>query len=152
MKLSKEQEQKFQKLGIGSCSELALFTPSSYEDLRLFDKLHPHTMQLIDATVESVYKAPNSLQVTFFAHNFGHSITGVLFRPKPYMLHQFRVGERDCYYGMIECKSGQCTINMPKKVTNIGAITPKYKSPLRSDVMLRLIQTLLTKEICLKRG
>lgn len=152
MKLSKEQEQKFQKLGIGSCSELALFTPSTYEDLRLFDKLYPHTMQLIDATVESVYKAPNSLQVTFFAHNFGHSITGVLFRPKPYMLHQFRVGERDCYYGMIECKSGQCTINMPKKVTNIGAITPKYKSPLRSDVMLRLIQTLLTKENLLEEG
>jgi len=68
------------------------------------------------------------------------------------MLHQFRVGERDCYYGMIECKSGQCTINMPKKVTNIGAITPKYKSPLRSDVMLRLIQTLLTKENLLEEG
>ncbi|MDD2652472.1 MAG: ATP-dependent DNA helicase RecG [Sulfurimonas sp.] len=152
MKLSKEQEQKFQKLGVGSYCELALFIPSSYEDLRLFDKLRPHTMQLIDATVESVYKAPNSLQVTFFAHNFGHSITGVLFRPKPYMLHQFRVGERDCYYGMIECKSGQCTINMPKKVTNIGAITPKYKSPLRSDVMLRLIQTLLTKENLLEEG
>ncbi|MDD5400772.1 MAG: ATP-dependent DNA helicase RecG [Sulfurimonas sp.] len=152
MKLPKEQESKFKKLGIGSYCELALMIPSAYEDLRLHTKLQTHTMQLIDATVESVYKAPNSLQVTFFAHNFGHTITGVIFRPKPYMMHQFRVGERDYYYGMVECKSGQCTISMPKKVTNIGAITPKYKSPLRSDVMLRLIQSSLTKENLISEG
>ncbi|MEK6659541.1 MAG: ATP-dependent DNA helicase RecG, partial [Campylobacterota bacterium] len=152
MKLPKEQESKFKKLGIGSYCELALMIPSAYEDLRLHTKLQTHTMQLIDATVESVYKAPNSLQVTFFAHNFGHTVTGVIFRPKPYMMHQFKVGERDYYYGMVECKSGQCTINMPKKMTNIGAITPKYKSPLRSDVMLRLIQSSITKENLISEG
>jgi len=152
MKLSKEQESKFEKLGVSSYCELALIIPSVYEDLRLHTKLQTHTMQLIDATVELVYKAPNSLQVTFFAHNFGHIITGVIFRPKPYMMHQFKVGERDYYYGMVECKSGQCTISMPKKVTNIGAMTPKYKSPLRSDVMLRLIQSSLTKENLMSEG
>lgn len=152
MKLSKEQEQKFKKLGIESCCELALIVPSAYEDLRLFDKLLPHTMQLIDTTVESVYKGSNSLQITFFAHNFGHRVNGVIFNPKPYMAHQFKVGEREYYYGMVECKNGQCTIGMPKKVTNIGAIMPKYRSPLRGDVMLRLMQTLLTKENLLSEG
>ncbi len=146
MKLTKEQETKFKKLGISSYSELALITPHAYEDYRLQDKLIPHKMQLIDATVESVYRAPNSIQITFFAHNFGHSVTGVLFRPKPYMMHQFRVGDRDCYYGMIECKVGQCTVSMPRKITTIGAITPKYKSALRNDVMGRFISTYLTYE------
>ncbi|OHE06171.1 ATP-dependent DNA helicase RecG [Sulfurimonas sp. RIFOXYB12_FULL_35_9] len=152
MNATKEQTQKFKKLGIASYCELALFVPFAYEDLRLHDKLQTHTMQLIDATVESVYRGANSLQVTFFAHNFGHTITGVLFHPKPYMMHQFKVGERDYYYGMVECKSGQCTMSMPKKVTNIGAITPKYKSPLRSDVMLRFVQSSLTKENLLSEG
>ncbi|MFA5235191.1 MAG: ATP-dependent DNA helicase RecG [Sulfurimonas sp.] len=152
MNITKEQEEKFKKLCINSYCELALLTPSSYEDLRISDKLFPHALQLIDATVESVYRAPNSLQITFFAHNFGHVITGVIFRPKPYMMHQFKVGERDYYYGMIECKMGQCTISMPKKVTNIGAITPKYKSPLRSDVMFRLVQSVLTKENLMAEG
>ncbi|MFA5455926.1 MAG: ATP-dependent DNA helicase RecG [Sulfurimonas sp.] len=152
MNITKEQEEKFKKLGIGSCCELALLIPSSYEDLRISDRLFPHAMGLIDATVESVYRAPNSLQVTFFAHNFGHTITGVLFRPKPYMMHQFKVGERDYYYGMVECKMGQCSISMPKKVTNIGAITPRYKSVLRSDVMLRLTQSSLTKEKLISEG
>lgn len=152
MNITKEQEEKFKKLGISSCCELALLIPSSYEDLRISDKLQTHAVQLIDATVESIYRAPNSLQITFFSHNFGHTVTGVLFRPKPYMMHQFKVGERDYYYGMIECRAGQCTISMPKKVTNIGAITPRYKSVLRNDVMLRLMQSVLTKENLIFEG
>ena len=146
MQLTKKQEEKFSKLNISSFLELSLIIPNTYEDLRLHDKLKEHSLQLIDATVESIFRAPNTIQITFFAHNFGHSITGVLFRPKPYMMHQFKVGDRDYYFGNIECKMGQCTMSMPKKITSIGSITSKYKCSLRSDVMLRFIQANLTQE------
>jgi ATP-dependent DNA helicase RecG len=152
MQLTKEQEAKFKKLGITSISELALLIPHSYEDYRLQDKLIPHAAQLIDATVESVYRAPNTIQVTFFAHNFGHKITGVLFRPKPYMMHQFSVGERNYYYGKIECKGGGCSMSMPKKLSTAGSITPKYKTALRSDVMFRLTRELLTLQNLVDEG
>jgi len=152
MNLTKEQEAKFKKLGINSYAELALMIPHSYEDLRLHDKLQTHSMQLIDATVESVFRAPNSIQVTFFAHNFGHSISGVLFRPKPYMMHQFQVGSRDYYYGMIECKVGHCSMAMPKKMTNVGSVMPKYKTGLRSDAMARFVAKELTRENLLSEG
>jgi len=152
MELTKEQAVKFKKLGIATVGELALMTPHTYEDYRLHDRLNPHTFQLIDATVESVYRAPNSIQITFFVHNFGHQVTGVLFRPKPYMMHQFKVGDRDYYYGMIECKGGSCSMSMPKKVSKIGAITPKYKTALRSDVMFRLTRELLTLENLKEEG
>ncbi|MFK5937991.1 MAG: ATP-dependent DNA helicase RecG [Sulfurimonas sp.] len=150
--MKKEEQVKFDKLGISSFCELALIVPYSYEDYRLNDKLIPHTNQLIDATVESIFRGPNSIQITFFVHNFGHSLTGVLFRPKPYMMHQFTVGSRDCYYGMVECKVGQCSMSMPKKITSIGAITPKYKSALRSDVMLRLVTSLLNIDVLVQEG
>lgn len=146
MKLTKEQEKKFAKLGIHSYTELALLIPHSYEDLRLHDKLQEHKHQLIDATVESVFRAPNTIQITFFVHNFGHTINAVIFRPKPYMMHQFSVGSRDNYYGIIECKQGQCSMSMPKKITTIGTITPKYKCELRTDVMWRFVQKELTVE------
>ena len=152
MNLTKEQETKLSKLGISSWSELSLIIPSSYEDFRLHDKLQIHTNQLIDATVESVFRAPNSIQITFFAHNFGHTITGVLFRPKPYMMHQYKVGERDYYYGMVECKTGNCSMSMPRKITNIGAITPKYKSALRNDVMGRFVAKNLNIEKLMAEG
>jgi len=152
MKLTKEQTTKFSKLGINSYSQLALLIPHSYEDYRPHEKLNPHTHQLIDATVESVFRAPNTIQITFFAHNFGHTISGVLFRPKPYMMHQFSVGSRDNYYGLIECKQGQCSMSMPKKVTTIGSIVPKYKCGLRSDVMWRFVQKELNIEKLLEEG
>ncbi|MEO1953592.1 MAG: ATP-dependent DNA helicase RecG, partial [Campylobacterales bacterium] len=152
MKLAKEIKTKFEKLDINSFSELALIIPSSYEDLTLHSELQVGSPQLIDATVESVFRAKNSIQITFFVHNFAHTLQGVIFRPKPYMMHQFKEGNRDYYYGVVECNNGMCSINMPKKVTTVGSITPKYKCSLRSDAMLRFIQKYLTKESLLNEG
>ncbi|WP_297442976.1 ATP-dependent DNA helicase RecG [Sulfurimonas sp.] len=152
MNLSKDTQAKFKKLGINSYIELALLLPHSYEDLQLHEELLPQKPQLLDATVESVFRAPNSIQITFFAHNLGYTVQGVLFRPKPYMLHQYKVGDRDYYYGMIDCKQGHCSMSMPKKVSKIGKITPKYKTALRTDVMLRLVESVLTKEHLLGEG
>lgn len=146
MNLTKAQEDKFKKLSISSWCELSLFVPHMYEDLRLHDKLETDSLQLIDATVESLYRAQNSIQISFFAHNFGHKVTGVMFRPKTYMSEQFRVGERDFFYGKIECKMGLCNMSMPKKVSSAGSITPKYKTALRTDVMQRFIHNNLTAE------
>lgn len=152
MNLSKEQEDKFKKLNISSFIELSLLVPSTYEDYRINSSLVEHSSQVIDATVESVYRAPNSIQVTFYAHNFGHTIQGVLFRPKPYMMHQFQVGQRDYFYGLCDCKMGKCSITMPKKITQVGSITPKYKSKLRSDVLQRFIQKNLNLDTLLSEG
>ena len=152
MKISRDIEAKYKKLGINSVSELALLIPHSYEDLTLKTQIDYEKPQVIDATVESVYKAPNSLQLTLFAHNLGHTIQAVLFHVKPYLLHQFKVGEREYYYAKIECKQGHCTLVQPKKVTKIGSIIPKYKTALRTDVMQRFVTKELTLEKLLKEG
>ncbi len=152
MKTSKEQEEKCKKLGVNSWSELALIIPHSYEDLRLHENMRVSSAQVIDATIESVQRTPNSLQITFFAHNFGHIVQGVVFRPKPYMLHQYKKGEREYFFGVIECKLGSCTMSMPKKVTNVGCVTPKYKCALRSDVMQKFVQRHLSLEKLTSEG
>jgi ATP-dependent DNA helicase RecG len=152
MNLTKDMQSKFKKLGVSSWCELALNIPHSYEDLTLHSTIKIGKPQLIDATVESVFRAQNTIQITFYAHNLGHTINGVLFRPKPYMMHQFKVGDRDYFYGVIDCKVGNCSMSMPRKTTNIGAIIPKYKSALRADVMLRLIQNNLTLQNLLSEG
>ena len=152
MKLTKDVEEKFQKLGISSFLELSMIIPNSYEDYRLNTTLKEHTHQVIDATVESVFRAPKSIQVTFYAHNLGYSIQGILFHPKPYMLHQFKVGERDYFYGLCDCKMGKCTITMPKKISQVGQITPKYKSKLRSDILYRFIKKYLTLDVMIAEG
>ncbi len=152
MKLDKDTQEKFKKLGISSHLELLMITPHSYEDHRLKTSLVEHTPQVIDATIESVYRAANSIQVTFYAHNLGYNIQGVLFRPKPYMMHQFKVGDRNYYYGMCECKMGKCTIAMPKKISQVGLVTSKYKTKLRNDVMQRLVKKNLSLESLKEEG
>ena len=150
----KEIQEKFFKLRINSFCELALLAPKHYEDYRLHSILTPGSKMLLDVTVRNSRKTPSSFQLDLFAHNLGHAIQGVLFRPKPYMLHQFPVDKRLYLYGQIECKAGQCSIMMPKVVSeaNIGTITPIYKTALRSDVMRRFVSRYLTLDTLLQEG
>lgn len=150
--MKKDVQDKLKKLSITSWSELSLLIPKSFEDYRLYNHLQEHTFMCIDATVQHITKTPNSLQVTFFVHNFGHILMGVLFKPKPYMIHQFKVGSRDYYYGLVECKMGQCTMAMPKKITKPNEVVPKYKTTLRNDVMQRFVKENLTYENLVSEG
>lgn len=144
--------EKFQKLKISNFIELALIVPKSYEDLRLHSNITDQTSILIDATVNTVVRAKNTLQVTFFAHNLDEYLQGVLFHPKPYMMHQFIKNDRGYFYGQLLNRGGAYTISMPKKVTNIGSIVPKYKSSMRSDFLYKFIKEHLNLETLLKEG
>ncbi|SFV60384.1 ATP-dependent DNA helicase RecG [hydrothermal vent metagenome] len=150
----KEIKERFTKLHIDSFCELALIIPKGYEDYRLHSSLKVGSKMLIDATINQSRKSPASLQLDLYAHNLGHSIQGVLFRPKPYMLHQFPLQKRLYLYGQIECKTGHCSILMPKIISeaNIGTITPIYKTPLRLDVMRRFMAKHLTLQALTDEG
>ncbi len=147
-------EEKFKKLGIASVAELSLITPHHCEDHRLHNTLRPKEAMLLDATVISIRRTPASLQLRLYAHNLAHEIDAVIFKPKPYMLHQFQAGIREYLYGNIQCSGGKCSLIMPKKVssTNIGTILPIYKTALRSDVMRKLTKELLTLQNLLREG
>ncbi len=152
MQLDKEDQARFKKLGVTSILDLALLIPHDYENLFLDASLHVGVSQLVDATVNAVVRTPSSIKITLYAHNFSHTMEAVFFKPKPYMLRQFLVGERYYLYGVIHCAQGHCTLSQPKKVTNPTGITPKYKTPLRSDTMSRLMQKHLCYENLASEG
>jgi ATP-dependent DNA helicase RecG len=145
-------QEKFKKLHIETILGLAVIAPASFEDRRLKPELTLHTSQAIDATVEAINRTPQTLQIRLFVHNFGHHIDGVLFRPKPYMAKQFIIGERSYFYGKIECNGGHCQMIHPQKVTSVGALTPKYKTPLRTDVMARLVSRYINHNALVQSG
>ncbi|WP_345993303.1 ATP-dependent DNA helicase RecG [Sulfurimonas sp. HSL-1716] len=146
MRLDKEDEARLKKLGASSCIDLALIVPHTYEDLRLHANLQAGAAQLIDATVNSIVKTPHSIKINLYVHNFSHSLEAVIFKPKPYMSKQFVQGERYFLYGVINCSGGHCIITHPKKITNAGIVTPRYKTALRNDTMMRFMQKHLTWE------
>ncbi|MGD9971131.1 MAG: ATP-dependent DNA helicase RecG [Sulfuricurvum sp.] len=135
-----EDADKFRRLGIGSVISLALIAPSSFEDRRLSRSLIHNALCVVDATVESVVRTPKTLKITFFAHNLDETLTGVIFNPKPYMIHQFVRGERGFYSGRALWEQGRWEIVHPVKIGSVGSIVAIYKTPLRADVMRRLIE------------
>jgi len=141
------QNEYFKKLGISNVLELSLITPIKYEDYTLHNNIKEDEM-LLDVTIISLQKTRKTLQVKMFAHNLGFNIQAVFFNPKPYIIHQFKVENREYIYGKLECKFGNCQINHPKKISssNIGKITPIYKTPLRADTFKKLLSTYLTYE------
>ncbi|MDO9208050.1 MAG: ATP-dependent DNA helicase RecG, partial [Sulfuricurvum sp.] len=84
-----DDAEKFHRLGVGSVTALSLIAPTSFEDRRLSTDLNSNATCVIDATVESVVRTPKTLKIIFFAHNLEERIEGIIFHPKPYMIHQF---------------------------------------------------------------
>ena len=146
MQIDKVDIEKFKKLGVYGAAELALLIPSRFEDHRLYPRLAEGREQAVDATVERISRTPRTAVISLYVHNFGHRIDGVLFNPKPYMLRQFTEGERNLYYGRIDCRQGSCQMSHPQKITSAGTLTPKYKTPLRNDTMTRLVARYITLE------
>jgi len=147
-----EDADKFRRLGTGNVTALSLIIPSSFDDRRLSSHLSHNASCVIDATVERVVRTPKTLKIVFFAHNTDDLVEGVIFRPKPYMIHQFPVGERGFYSGKALLEQGRWEIIHPVKITSVGTIVPVYKTPLRADVMRRLVEKYVTQEHLVSEG
>jgi ATP-dependent DNA helicase RecG len=152
LSLPSEEGEKFHRLGVGSITALSLIAPTSFEDRRLSEELIHNASCVIDATVEHVVRTPKTLKITFFAHNLECVIEGVIFHPKPYMIHQFPRGERAFFSGKAQWELGKWTIVHPMKISAVGSLVPIYKTPLRVDVMRRLVEKNITVENLIADG
>jgi ATP-dependent DNA helicase RecG len=152
LSLPSEDGDKFHRLGVGSITALSLIAPTSFEDRRLSHELSTNTQCVIDATVEHVVRTPKTLKITFFAHNLECVIEGVIFHPKPYMIHQFPKNERAFFSGKAQWELGKWTVVHPMKISAVGSLVPIYKTPLRADVMRRLVEKNITVENLIADG
>jgi ATP-dependent DNA helicase RecG len=144
--------KKFHTLGVNSVAALSTLAPTGFEDRRLSHELTHNVTCVIDATVEHMVRTPKTLKVTFFAHNLDTTLEGVIFSPKPYMIHQFPKGTRGFFSGKAVLEQGRWQIIQPVKITAVGSIVPVYKTPLRADVMRRLVEKTLTVEALCAEG
>lgn len=144
--------KKLHTLGVRSVTALSTLAPSSFEDRRLSHELTHNVSCVIDATIEHIVRTPKTLKITFFVHSLEAMLEGVIFAPKPYMIHQFPKGTRGFFSGKAVLEQGRWQIMQPVKITAIGTIIPIYKTPLRVDVMRRLVQMLVTVESLCNEG
>ncbi|MBN2870473.1 MAG: DEAD/DEAH box helicase, partial [Campylobacterales bacterium] len=150
--ISPEDADKFRRLGVGSVTELSLIIPSAFEDRRLSTELLHNAPCVIDATVERVVRTPKTVKITFFSHNLNEIVEGVIFHPKPYMMHAFAQGSRGFFGGKAQWEQGRWTMLQPAKLSQTGSIVPVYKTPLRADVMRRLVEKYVSVENLIDDG
>ena len=146
MRLSANNDDtdKFKRLNISTILELSTLAPSTFEDRRLSCELVHNASCVIDATVQNVVRTPKTIKITFFAHNLDCVLEGVIFSPRPYMIHQFSVDSRAFFSGKTMVEQGRWQIMQPSKISTVGELVPVYKTPLRADVMRRLISKYIT--------
>ena len=147
-----ETTKKLHTLGVSSVTALSILAPTSFEDRRLSHELTHNASCVIDATVEHIVRTPKTIKITFFVHNLEAMLEGVIFAPKPYMIHQFPKGTRAFFSGKAMLEQGRWQIMQPVKITGVGSIVPIYKTALRVDVMRRLVQALVTVESLCDEG
>lgn len=147
-----DDSDKFKRLNISSIIELSLLVPSTFEDRRLSGELTHNVSCVIDATIQNIIRTPKTLKITFFAHNLDCTLEGVIFSPKPYMIHQFPLHARAFFSGKAMVERGDWQIMQPSKISTVGELVPVYKTPLRVDVMRRIIQKYITVENLVSEG
>ena len=152
LSLNNDDTDKFKRLNISSIIELSLLVPSTFEDRRLSFELTHNASCVIDATIQNVVRTSKTLKITFFAHNLDCTLDGVIFSPKPYMVHQFPVNSRGFFSGKAMVEQGRWQIMQPSKISTVGVLVPVYKTPLRADVMRRVIQKYITVEHLINEG
>jgi ATP-dependent DNA helicase RecG len=152
LSLPSEDADKFHRLGVGSVTALSLIAPTAFDDRRLSVELVNNASCVIDATVEQVVRTHKTLKIIFFSHTLDALVEGVIFHPKPYMIHQFPTGERGFFSGKAVLEQGRWQMIQPVKISAVGSLVPIYKTPLRADVMRRLIEKNITLESLVADG
>ena len=143
---------KFSKLGIRNCIELALILPSAYEDRNLYKLPLLDKQQLLDVEVRSFSQFPKSIKLRLFCHNLNQDIDAVIFQPKSYHSRQFMVGERILVFGKLELNFSMLQMAQPRIVTGSGSIVAIYKTPLRSDLMRKLVLDYISRDNLITEG
>ncbi len=147
-----EAKRLFKQLKIHTLLDLALIVPTSYNDTTLSSTLELGKTVTAEATVEKMGMFGGKLRVTFFLPQFGQRVSSTFFRATPYHYDTFKVGSHHTIQGRLEEYRGYLQIPQPRSVKEVGAVTPRYKTPLKAAEIRDLIRTYVTEKNLFDEG
>jgi ATP-dependent DNA helicase RecG len=145
--------EKLKSISCQNLFDLALMTPSSYEDNTIYNELFLNSDNVIDATIINTNFSGKTLQVSLFAKNLNTKLTAVLFSVQPYHHALFKKDAQMYLKGRVEKNSynNQLQMLQPRKITQINEIEVKYKHP-KSRTIKSLIKKYLTISSLIEAG
>jgi len=147
-----EAKALFEKLKIISLLDLALLTPSSYNNTTLSTKIELGEKQVFDAVVEDVSNINGKFRIVFYIESLNTILNSMLFRVTPYHYKLFTLGSRHYIQGKVEEYRGKLQMNQPKSLKKIGEIVPKYSTAIKESSMRSLIEYYINEETLYAEG
>jgi ATP-dependent DNA helicase RecG len=147
-----EAKQLFKKLKIHSLLDLALITPTSYNDTTLSTELKLGKIGTFEATVKDVSVMGGKLRVNFILKPTGRHLSSTFFRTTPYHHKLFTVGSHHYIQGRLEEYRGYLQMSQPRSIKEIGKITPKYKTVLKESEIRSLIECYINEHNLYNEG
>ncbi len=142
----------FRKLHISSLLDLALLVPVGYNDTTLSNELVLGNVLTAEASVKSVQKHGNKLQVLFDMPAFNRKVSATFFHVTPYHFTTFTPNSTHFIQGKLSEYQGFLQLSQPKKISKPNCIIPKYKTILKNSEMVGLISSLLSFEKLVLEG
>ena len=147
-----EAKALFEKLKIVSLLDLALLTPSSYNNTTLSTSLQIGEKQVFDAVVEEVSSFGGKLRILFYIADLDTTLNAILFRVTAYHHRAFVVGSKHYIQGKVEEYRGELQMSQPKSLKKIGEILPKYSTAIKESSMRSLIEYYITEQTLYAEG
>lgn len=147
-----EAKELFKKLKIYSLLDLALITPTSYDDRRLSSSLVIGEVNTLDAKVESSSLVGGKLKVIFSLEKFSSKISSLFFKTTPYHKNLFVVGSKHYIQGKLESYKGFLQMNQPKSLKVIGSVVPKYKTIIKQNEISSLMECYINEQNLFNEG
>jgi len=147
-----EAKQLFKKLKIYTLLDLALITPTSYNDTTLSTTLELGKIHTLEAKVTGSSIYSGKLRVTFLLTQSGRRLSSTFFRVTPYHHKLFEVGSSHVIQGKVEEYKGYLQMSQPKSIKQVGKITPKYKTVLKESEIASLVEVYITEQNLFNEG
>ncbi len=150
--MQNDHNELFRKLHISNLLDLALLIPSRYNDTTLSRGLVLGNLLTAEASVNSVQKHGNKLQVLFYLPAFGRKVSATFFHVTPYHFATFIPNTTHFIQGKLSEYQGFLQLSQPKKISKPNCIIPKYKTILKNSEMKELISSMLFREKLINEG
>ncbi|HFS85344.1 MAG TPA: DEAD/DEAH box helicase [Epsilonproteobacteria bacterium] len=138
--------QLFKKLKIYTLLDLALITPTSYNDTTLSSSFEVGKIGTYEVTVKDLQVIKGKLRVNFRLNASGRYLSALFFRTTPYHHQLFTIGSHHYIQGRLEEYRGYLQMSQPKSIKEIGKITPQYKTVLKESEIRALIETYINEQ------
>ncbi len=148
----KEAKALFQKLKIISLLDLALLTPSSYNNTKLSSSIVLGETHTFEARVDEVSDVNGKLRISFYLPKFSKRLSSMLFRVTSYHRQLFKLGSSHYIQGKVEEYRGYLQMNQAKSLKRINEIVPKYSTAVKESSMRSLIERYVTEQSLYAEG